>query len=109
MPTENSEGTVTGRRENLKPWKPGQSGNPSGRPKRDVAAEIARAVFEQDAEAIQRVFAKELRKGNYKVFAALADRAYGRPHQSLALSTGEGEQASCIQVVFVDPKSEERA
>ena len=28
-PTENSDGTVR----NLRPWKPGQSGNPGGRPK----------------------------------------------------------------------------
>ena len=64
--------------ENLTPWKPGQSGNPGGRPKRDVAAEIAQAIFERDPEAIERVFAAELRKGNYRVFAALADRAYGK-------------------------------
>jgi hypothetical protein len=37
---------VAGRKGNLKPWKPGQSGNPGGRPKRDLAAEIARAIFE---------------------------------------------------------------
>jgi hypothetical protein len=41
--------------ENLKPWKPGQSGNPGGRPKRDLTAEIARAIFGRDPEAIERV------------------------------------------------------
>lgn len=100
--TQNSGGTVAGRRENLKPWKPGQSGNPGGRPKRDVAAEIARAIFEGDADAIKRVFAKQLRKGNYKVFAALADRAYGKPRQSFDLSAGDGEDSpACIRVEFV--------
>ena len=93
---------MAGRNENLKPWKPGQSGNPGGRPKRDVAAEIARAIFERDAEAIERMFAVELQKGNYKVFTALADRAYGRPHQSLDLSAGVGEnKPACIRIEFV--------
>ncbi|PSH04627.1 MAG: hypothetical protein CXZ00_07400 [Acidobacteria bacterium] len=81
--TQNSEGTVTGRKENLKSWKPGQSGNPGGRPKRDLAAEIAKAIFEQDSEAITRAFAAELKKGNAKVFTALADRAYGKPRQQI--------------------------
>jgi hypothetical protein len=30
-------------------WKPGQSGNPSGRPKHDLVAEIATACFENNA------------------------------------------------------------
>ena len=54
--------TVEGRIENLRPWKPGQSGNPGGRPKRDLATEIAQAIFERDAEVIDRVFTAELRK-----------------------------------------------
>lgn len=92
---------MAGRKENLKPWKPGQSGNPGGRPKRDLAAEIARAIFERDAEAIERVFATELRKGNSRVFTALADRAYGKPRQSLDFSAGGSEDAClnpCQQV-----------
>ena len=32
---------MSGRTENLKPWKPGQSGNPGGRPKRDMAQRAA--------------------------------------------------------------------
>lgn len=67
-----------GRTENLKPWKPGQSGNPGGRPKRDVASEIARAVFEGNEEAIYRAMLKALKKGNPKVFVALAERGFGK-------------------------------
>lgn len=109
MPTENSEGTVTKRSENLTPWKPGQSGNPGGRPKRDLAAEIARAIFEHDAEAIERVFAAELLKGNSKVFTALADRAYGKPRQRLDFSAGDGDHnPACIQVQFVKTEFKEQ-
>lgn len=106
--TQNSGETVAGRKENLKPWKPGQSGNPGGRPKRDLAAEIARAIFERDAEAIERAFTAELRKGNPRVFTALADRAYGKPRQSLDLGTENGPV--CIhRVVFVKPGTKEQA
>ena len=36
-------------------WKPGQSGNPSGARKHDLAREIAAAVFERNAEALYRL------------------------------------------------------
>ena len=45
---------------NLKPWKPGQSGNPGGRPKQDDAAIIARAVFENNPEAIYKAIEKRV-------------------------------------------------
>ncbi len=67
-----------GRAENLKPWDPGQSGNPGGRPKKDIEAEIAQRVFEENADAIYRAMLKALLKGDPEVFAVLADRAYGK-------------------------------
>src|SRR5271154_90024 len=76
--SQNSEETVAGRIENLKPWKPGQSGNPGGRPKNDVASEIAKAVFSQNPEMIYQAFLKALKKGNAHAFQVLADRAYGK-------------------------------
>jgi hypothetical protein len=42
---------VAGRVENLKPFKPRQSGNPGGRPKKDLASIIAREVFAENPEA----------------------------------------------------------
>ena len=70
---------MAGRIENLKPWKPGQSGNPGGRPKNgDVASEIAKAVFSQNPEMIYQAFLKALKKGNVYAFKVLADRAYGK-------------------------------
>ena len=67
-----------GRTENLKAWKLGQSGNPSRRPKKDLASEIAQRVFEENADAFYRAMLKALLKGNPKVFAVLADRAFGK-------------------------------
>ena len=95
---------MAGRVENLKPWKSGQSGNPGGRPRRDLAAEIARAIFERDAEAIERAFAAALKKGDARVFKVLADRAYGKPRQQVG-QIGEvgGPVQRCITVKFVNP------
>ena len=59
-------------------WRPGQSGNPSGRPHRDLAAEIARAVFENNAEALYKAYTKAALKGNACAFKELADRAFGK-------------------------------
>ena len=69
---------MAGRIENLKPWPKGVSGNYAGRPKRDLSAEIARAVFEQNPDLIYRAMLRALKKGNARTFAVLADRAYGK-------------------------------
>src|SRR6516162_5627557 len=49
-------------------WQPGKSANPGGRPKRDLAAEIARAVFERNAEALYKAYTKAALKGNAYAF-----------------------------------------
>jgi len=93
MSTQNS-GKNCGRRgriENLKPWRKGQSGNPGGRPKRDLSAEIAAAIFEENYAEIYRAMLKALLKGNPKVFAVLADRAYGR------VTTAPLESATAVE------------
>jgi len=67
-------------------FKPGQSGNPGGRPKVDVAAEIARAVFEGNREAAIKALARALLKGNAYVFKELAERGYGKVSQEIVVS-----------------------
>jgi hypothetical protein len=69
---------VGGRLQNLKPWPKGVSGNPAGRPKNDISVEIARAVFENNPEAIYNGMRRRLAKGDARVFKVLADRAYGK-------------------------------
>jgi hypothetical protein len=83
---------------NLKPFQPGQSGNPGGRPKRDVASEIAAAIFEQNAEAIGKAYLKLLKRGSLGAFSLLSDRAFGKVAQPLV---GGGEGANPI-VVKID-------
>ena len=66
-------------------FQPGQSGNPGGRPKRDLPAEIAQRVFEENADAIYKAMLKALLKGDPDVFAVLADRAYGKLTQKVEI------------------------
>lgn len=87
--TQNSSLSGSGRRgqkggvpgaPQLRPYhfRAGESGNPGGRPKHDLAAEIARAIFEQDGLAIFDAFRKMLRKGSPYAFDVLANRGYGK-------------------------------
>jgi hypothetical protein len=59
-------------------FKPGVCANPGGRPKRDIAADIARAVFESSEGEAIAAFRKALLKGNAYTYKELAERGYGK-------------------------------
>jgi hypothetical protein len=82
--------------ERLKPFhfKPGQSGNPGGRPKHDVASEIAQALFMDNPELIYEAFLKVLKKGSPYGFQVLADRAFGRLKETHAIEHSPYKDAS---------------
>ncbi len=63
----------------------GRSRNSGGRPKKDIASEIAQRVFEENADAIYRAMLKALLKGDPEVFTVLADRAYGKLTQKVEI------------------------
>jgi hypothetical protein len=69
-----------GNPDKIKPYqfKPGQSGNPGGRPRGDLARELARAIFENNSELIYETMLRALKNGDFRVFAVLAERAYGK-------------------------------
>jgi hypothetical protein len=63
-------------------WQPGYCPNPGGRPKDDIAQQIAKAVFENNAEELYKAFCKTALKGNAYAFKGLADRAFGKLKES---------------------------
>jgi hypothetical protein len=80
---------VGGRIQNLKPWPKGVSGNPAGRPKNDISVDIARAVFENDPEAIYRGMLRRLKQGDARVFKVLAERAYGKVKEQVEVDLSQ--------------------
>jgi hypothetical protein len=80
---------VAGHIQNLKSWPKGVRGNPGGRPKRDLASEIAQAVFENNPEVIYQGMLCRLKKGNPRAFAVLADRAYGKVKEQVEVDFSE--------------------
>ncbi len=100
MTAQNSgqnSGRRRGRPENLTPWKPGQSGNPGGRPKRSPLAEACRELLSLPvpgdpdgrsyAELIALSLAKKALKGDVRAAQELADRAEGRPRQAIEIES----------------------
>ncbi len=88
----------------IAPWKPGESGNPKGRPK-DTAADISRAVFENNREEIYKAVAAKLLAGDAYAFSVHSDRAYGKLKQGI-IHTGDDEGGpiqTAVQVSFVTP------
>jgi len=78
-----------------RPWKPGESGNPRGRPKKDVClTTLAKAALEADPELAQKAVKKwldQVVKGDAVARRELLDRLEGRvpvPVQAKIETTG---------------------
>lgn len=73
---------------NLRPFRPGQSGNPAGRPKKVVAVT---SLAEEHSEAALKKLVKLMSSDKEQVALAAAqailDRAMGKPKQSLDVNT----------------------
>lgn len=90
-PKTSGRGSHPNSRKNLvAPWPKGFCPNPGGKPKKDWSAEIARAVFEGNAEAVYKAMCKALLKGNAYTFKELADRAYGKVKERIEHSGPDG-------------------
>lgn len=73
---------------NSKPFKPGQSGNPNGRPKKlpELDKLLADVLGEEKdgitaAEAILKKLRQMAAQGNLRATEILLDRGYGKPKQ----------------------------
>ncbi|MCR4338788.1 MAG: DUF5681 domain-containing protein [Gemmatimonadaceae bacterium] len=106
----------TGRAENLNPWKPGQSGNPGGRPKglarqvRELVgndgkrlAEFHLAVATLDVEllAAANVTAKQVTVRDRQTSVAwLAERGWGKPATFAPVEEGDPLELSNVAVAI---------
>jgi hypothetical protein len=76
-------------------WKPGQSGNPGGRPKGESITATLRRLLEQEhnGKSVQEILAekvlREALSGKYSFVKELLDRLDGRPNQKVELATPE--------------------
>jgi len=94
-----------GNLENLKPFQPGVSGNPKGRPRK--APEIADAIDEMLAEketltAILKQHVRQAKAGDHRSTDLLLSYRYGKPKQSIE-HTGEDGQPIAYTVVVQPP------
>ena len=82
----------------LKPWKPGESGNPAGRPPAgDLLAEMVRQIGEEADPKIKRTKKEEVvrkaweqaARGDAKARDFLAERGWGKVAQAVTGPNGE--------------------
>ena len=82
-----ADAAVTTKYPNLRPWKPGQSGNPSGRPKKD--RHVADTANQHADKALRKLIQLMDSEDDRVALAAVRevlDRAVGKPKQALDVS-----------------------
>lgn len=87
--------TPPARHPNLRPWRPGQSGNPKGRPRlrdlREVLVEALSTVRPDGRTALETIVGALMdraARGDTRAAEVLMDRAWGRPAQRTDVAVG---------------------
>ena len=70
-------------------WPKGRSANPGGRPRHDIAKEIAEAIFLNNTEMIYKAYCKVLRRGSPYAFQVLSERAFGKLKERHEVEVGQ--------------------
>jgi len=88
-------------------WKPGQSGNPGGRPKENAELKEACRTHTEAAIATLVFWMKQRKDGKSAIAAAreLLDRGYGKPEQ--AITGPDGSDAVRVTIRHLFAKAEE--
>lgn len=86
---------------NLKPFQPGQSGNPAGRPRSALLSDAIRRLLPQPypddphgrtyADKIAETLCNEAAAGNVQAAKEVADRTEGKAKQTITLSSSQAE------------------
>jgi hypothetical protein len=80
-------------------FKPGQSGNPGGRPKKVSLTALLREALAREVEGrtvgekLVEVMVQNALKGDFRFCRDLMDRIDGKPHQSVSVTTNEAEES----------------
>jgi len=121
----NQESEKTGENQEKKPkrdtrFKPGQSGNPKGRPKgslnfstifkkavKRIVKEKKLPVKDPEVEMVVRAVIEAL-KGNYQFYRDIMDRRYGKPKESVDI-TSDGEPSLGVIILPAKEKKDENS
>lgn len=107
---------LSGRTKGLKPWKPGQSGNPKGRPlgrrdRRTVLWAALKRIAEQKnmtpeeyEELVQASGIEKAVKGSFFHFKEVSDGLYGKISDKVDLTSGGKTIAELITLAHAKPK-----
>ena len=100
----NRKGTA----KNLNPFKPGESGNPNGRPKKLPGLDelLVECLGEDgnEAKAILKAIIKKAKQGDVRAAEMILDRYYGKPNFSIEHS--EKRELPVITGMQIFPASE---
>jgi hypothetical protein len=77
----------------IAPWTSETAPRNGGRPKKDMAQEIAKKVFEDNPELIYKACVEQLGRGGAFAFQVYSDRAYGKLKETKEVHTFEGDTA----------------
>jgi len=93
---------ITRKKQTKTSWKPGQSGNPDGRPRgsRNAAVAALEAIGQANAEAVVRKLVETALGGDVQALKALADRLWPvRKGSPVTFDLPEGDNAGAATTI----------